>query len=508
MDDAIFDYVIVGAGSAGCALASRLSGDGRYSVALLEAGGRDRSIWIHIPLGVGKLLGNETYAWPFQSEPQAHMAGQPIYSPRGKVLGGSSALNGMAYVWGDPAIYDAWAANGLAGWDFASLKPYFMRMENALHSASPERGHAGPVKITDLGVRDPDPLSDAFIAACGEAGIGETADYNTRSYEGVRYLEQTAENGRRCSAAVAYLHPIASRRGLRVETHAHATRVLFDGDRACGVEFSRDGERHTVTARREIVLAAGTIQSPQLLELSGIGGRQRLADLGIPLVHDNPAVGEGISDHLQVRCTYETHIPITINDLMRKPLSKIRFAWQYLTSRTGPLAGTSSKAHAITRSTPVQPRADVMVRIYHISGQDRYSRSATGGIDPYSGFTIGGFKLSPVSRGSIHIVSADPFAAPALQPNYLKDEADLRTAVDLLALVRHIADQPSLREVIVAERRPGSEVTTEAELADYIRASGQTAWHTVGACAMGAAGKGVVDERLRVHGVRGLRVAD
>jgi choline dehydrogenase len=509
VDQSEFDYIIVGAGTAGCVLAARLSQNPANKVLVIEAGIPDRNVWIHVPLGVGKLLTNNKYVWPFTTEPEPELHGQRIYTPRGKVLGGTSAINGMGWVRGDAIEFDRWRDElGNIGWGFSDILPYYKRIEDFPQGDPELRGRGGPMKIIDRRGWSTDPLSEAYLAACVQSGIPENPDYNGRSFEGVGYLQQNSHRGRRWTTASAYLNPIKKRANLTIATKATATCILFDGVRAIGVEYATGQQRRVAKARAEIILAAGTVKSPQLLELSGIGDAGRLQQLGVPVLANSPEVGENHFDHLQVRLTYECAAPVTINDLMRSPLRRFWEGLRYLLTRRGLLSVPASTVHAMGRSSPNLNRPDIKVQIALFSGKDRYSRSGSQGMDPHSGFSIGFFKMRPDSRGSIHIKNLDPFADPLIKANFLTHPADVEFYRRSFGIVRRIAEQPALRPFIKRETRPGPEITSHDELLDYARRTGQPAWHAIGTCRMGTDAAAVVDPRLRVRGIQALRVAD
>ncbi|HYI86244.1 MAG TPA: GMC family oxidoreductase N-terminal domain-containing protein, partial [Burkholderiales bacterium] len=472
-----YDYIIVGAGSAGCVLANRLSE--KNNVLLLEAGPRDTHLWIHVPLGYGKLFARKDVNWAYESEPEPNLNGRRIFTPRGKVLGGSSSINGLVYIRGQPEDFDAW---GIPGWDYRSLAPYFEKAERQ-------------IKVSDLERHE---LCDAFVASARALGIPPNDDFNGPSQEGTGYYRATSYLGRRRSTAVAYLRPAENRRTLRVETKALVTKVLFEGTRAVGVEYLQNGELRKASAR-ETILSGGTFNSPQLLQLSGVGPRAMLERHGIPVVHDAPQVGERLQDHFYVRTFWRCVKDITLNDDMMSLWRQARIGLQYLLKKTGPLTISAGHAAAFVRTRADLKRPDA--QIYFIN----FSSLRRGGIlHPHSGFTSAVSQLQVESRGSSHIRSADPTQPPSIRYNYLASENDRRVMVEGLKLIRRICNTPPLRDYVVDEFLPGEKVRTDEDWLAFVREMGETVFHPTSTCSMGA----VVDEQLRVKGVQGLRVVD
>ena len=496
-----YDYVIVGAGSAGCVLANRLTEDGRRTVLLLEAGPRDSYPWIHIPIGYGKTMFHPVYNWGFHTEPEPGMNERRVYWPRGRGLGGSSSINGLIYVRGQPEDYDGWAALGNRGWGWRDVLPYFRKLERNARGASEYHGGDGPVWCSDIGERHA--LMDAIICAGEEIGVPRNDDFNGKQQEGVGYYQLFTRRGMRCSSATAYLRPARKRSNLRVETHAHATAVTFEGTRATGVEYRQHGVLRHAHAAREVILAAGALQTPQLLQLSGVGPGALLQEIGIPVVKDAPGVGENLQDHLQFRLIYKVSRPITTNDQLRTLSGRLGIGLRWLLFRTGPLAIGINQGGLFTRVLPESKTPDIQFHFATLSAE-----MAGGRPHPWSGCTFSVCQLRPESRGTVRIKSRDPLEPPAMQPNYLTREADCRCAVEAIKFARRLAAAPALREYLSEEYRPGPGTARDDELLEFARNYGATIFHPSGTCRMGSDPMAVVDERLRVHGLGGLRVVD
>ncbi len=498
--DQDFDYIIVGAGSAGCVLANRLSADPGNRVVLLEAGGSDLNPWIHIPVGYFKTMHNPATDWCYLTEPDEGIASRQLQWPRGKVLGGSSSLNGLLYVRGQPQDYDRWAELGNKGWSFDEVLPYFKKSEDQERGADEFHGVGGPLKVSDLRLRRP--IADYFIEAATQVGIPYNEDYNGAHQEGVGYFQQTAHKGFRWSTAKGFLRPAKKRPNLTVLTKAHTTRILFEGDAAVGVEYLKHGELHRVRASRQVILSAGAIGSPQILQLSGIGPKTLLDNIGIPVVKELPGVGQNLQDHLQVRLVYKTS-QRTLNDEVNNIFKQGWVGLQYLLSRTGPLTLAASQVAIFTKSQPQLERPDIQFHMQPLSAD-----KPGEGAHKFSAFTSSVCQLRPHSRGYLEIKSKDPLEHPAIYPNYLSDERDQQVAIDGIKVARSIAKAPALASHIIDEYVPGYQYQSDAELLDAARRYSQTIYHPTSTCKMGQDNMAVVDERLRVHGVRRLRVVD
>ena len=500
-----FDYVVVGAGAAGSAAAARIAEAGRHTVALIESGRDDPWIWLKIPLGIGIVLTGERAVRRYRTEAEPNLLSRNVYWPRGRVLGGTSTINGMLWVRGDPAEYDRWADMGCAGWDFGSLLPHFKRMEACTLGSDGLRGRAGKISVVEYAPRDS--LSSAFFKACTQAGIAANEDYNGSRYEGVGYLQLNTRRGLRHGVREAYLRPLGRNRGLRILCGATVESIAIDNRRATSVRVRRDGTTRTIGCRREIILAAGTIDTPKLLELSGIGDADRLQGLGIQPVHALPGVGEGLRDHLHTRLTFRSRLAVTLNDIMRSPARKVLFGLRYLLSREGLMATSTATVHALARSAPEHRRPDIKLQLHPLSAPEIRSPNRVE-LDDFSGFGIGTFPLRPESTGSVHIASRDPREPPRIRPNYLDHPDDLACAIAAIRLARRLAAQPALSGLVVEEVRPGAEARSDEDIAAFIRETGTTSYHPVGTCQMGVGAMAVVDPDLRVIGLEGLRVAD
>jgi len=500
-EDSTHDYVVVGAGTAGCALAARLSENGRHAVLLLEAGPKDDYLWIHIPIGYGKTMFHPVYNWRFETEPDPGMNGRRIYWPRGRCLGGSSSINGLIYIRGQHEDYDHWAALGNAGWAWQDVAPYFRKLEANSRGASEWHGGDGPIACSDI--RGRHELIEALIAGAGSLGVPRNDDFNGERQEGVGYYQLFTRKGWRSSTAVAYLKPARGRANLRVETDAHATRIVFVGTRAAGVEYRQGGRAKVAHAAREVILAAGALQSPQLLQLSGVGPAPLLREHGIAVVADRPGVGANLQDHLQHRLVFKCTKAITTNDDLASWWRSAKIGLQWLLLREGPLAIGINQGGLFTRVLPESTRPDIQFHMATLSAEMAGAKP-----HPFPGFTLSVCQLRPGSRGTVRIKSADPFQPPAMVPNYLSAEEDRRCAVAAVKFARQLAATPAVAPYVREEYKPGPAVGSDAEILDWCRGSGATIFHPSGTCRMGGDAMAVVDSNLRAIGVAGLRVVD
>ncbi|MEM8615831.1 MAG: choline dehydrogenase [Pseudomonadota bacterium] len=504
-----YDYIIVGAGSAGCVLANRLTEDGKSTVLLLEAGGKDTSPMIHIPVGYAQTLKDPKVNWMYETEPDPGTKDRVHTWPRGKVLGGSSSINGLLYVRGQQQDYDGWAQMGLRGWSYADLHPYFVRSQNQERGEMDGHGTGGPLNVSD--VTETHPVSDAVIEAGVQMGLEHRECINGEEQEGITYYQLTVKNGKRCSAAVAYLNPAKKRPNLTIETHALASRVLFEGKRAVGIEYTQKGVTKTAKATGEVILSGGAINSPQLLELSGIGNPDLLAEHGIEVVSALPGVGENLQDHFVIGNRYRMKKDAPSVNKQSRGLAMVGEVFKYLTQRKGLLTLSAAHIAAFVKTRPELATPDVQ---YHIlpatMDMEKLTNDGDMELEKDPGLTIAPCQLRPESRGSVHIKSAKPDVYPAIRPNYLADPLDQQTAVAGLRYARDLASQPALAKYIEHEMEPGPELQTDDELLEYARETGGTIYHPVGTCKMAPEGDpmGVVDDQLRVRGVEGLRVID
>jgi len=501
-----WDYIIVGAGAAGCVLANRLSASGRHRVLLLEAGGPDRNIWIKVPAGFTRTMFNPDLSWNYQNAPGPAIGNRTIPCPRGRVLGGSSSINGHAYVRGQSADYADWVALGAEGWGWDDVLPYFRRSERRLGTADTTvRGLDGPLIVDDPRMRHP--LSEAYLAAMDQLGEARNPDYNGGDQEGCGYYQQMMNRGRRWSAADAYLRPAMRRRNLTVQVHAHAARILFDGHRATGIEYRVQGrEMQQARAQREVILAAGAINTPQLLQVSGVGDPALLRDLDIPVVAAQPGVGAQLADHYSVRVAMRVKGVRTLNECSHGAGLAIEVL-KYLVARRGLLSVAPSSAYGFVRASEGAERPDTQL-LFTPASTEPGKTIGQAGLEREPGMTCGVLQLRPYSRGHVRITSADPFRAPEIQPNYLADPRDCDTVVAAVHYARRLFKQPALAALSSGETWPGPEVRGDDRILDFARRTGTTVYHPVGTCRMSANERAPVDPQLRVRGVRSLRVID
>ena len=503
-DAKTYDYIVTGAGSAGCVLAARLTENGRYRVLLLEAGGEDKSFWIHTPMGYAKTFVDPKVNWRFESEPEAELNGRTMYQPRGKVLGGTSSINGMIYMRGTGADYDQWRQLGNEGWDYDSVLPYFRKAEDNQNGANEFHGAGGPLRVSNQPYKWE--IAEALLAACQQAGIPYNPDFNGATQEGCGYYQTTTKDKRRWSTAAAYLTAAKKRPNLTIITRAHATRLLFEGKRAVGIEFMTPRGLEMARAGREVIVSGGAYGSPQLLQLSGIGPSEHLRDLGIDVVHELPGVGSNLQDHFNTYCTYRISRNLSLNSLQYSFVDRMIAGAKYVFLKSGPMSGNGMYVGALIRSDKRLERPDIQLNISCWSTIDRTKDGIIS--HPHPGISISPVHLRPDGRGSVRLKSADPLAAPEIRFNFLKSDYDFQALVAGMRAARSIVRQQAMQKLIVEETAPGVHVRSEEDMIADIRQRGVSNLHPVGSCGMGQGPHAVVDARLRVHGIAGLRVVD
>lgn len=496
-----FDYIIVGGGTAGCVLANRLSETGKNTVLLIEAGEDGQSHWVDIPAGFSKLLTNPRHNWRLTSEPEEATMNRVISIPKGKGLGGSTLINGMIYVRGQPQDYDGWAQRGCTGWSFEDVLPYFKRIEDYDEAVGELRARGGPLPLTT--VKERPEIGRAFIKAARAAGHPENDDYNGASQDGFGYYQVNQKDGRRVSAAAAYLDPIRKRANLTIWTGAQAQRILLDGRRATGIEVIQRGTVRQAHARGEVILAAGAFHSPQLLELSGIGDPEILSAAGIDLAHAAPGVGANYIDHYCTRMNWRVTQPVTLNEMTRG-LSLVKSVLQYALTRKGILTFGTGLVHGFMRTRPDMIGPDVQLFFLHAS----YANAAERKLDKQPGMTIGVTQLRPEARGTVHIGSPDIRTPPVIRPNFLSTPEDCRAMVDGMKMTREVVAQSPMDAFRGPEISPGENCQSDGDWLQFARHNGQTIYHASGTCRMGTDDGAVVDPALRVNGIDGLRVVD
>lgn len=498
-----YDFIVIGAGSAGCVVASRLSESGKHSVLLVEAGGKDFSPWIHIPVGYAKTVTDRRINWLSESEPEPNLNERRMFQPRGKVLGGTSSINGMLYIRGNPADFNDWSRSGCEGWDYDSVLPYFRRAEDNERGGDQFHGVGGPLHVSDQREQE---LAKLLLTACMQAGIPHNPDFNGSVQDGAGYFQTTLKGGRRWSTAAGYLRPARSRKNLTILTNAQATRVLIESRTAVGVEFRTWGGLRTLYANKEVIVCAGAFGSPQLLLLSGIGPGEHLQDMGIPVLQNSQGVGSNLREHFGVPCAWRIKRPLSMNYLRGSLPHQLIAGLKYIVHRGGPLAQTGIHVGAFFRSRPDLDRPDLEIIMRAYSTMTRSGNRLVP--HPFPTFGMGVQHLEPGGRGTVRLKSRDPQIQPEIRFNFLRGTYDDQAMITGIRTARKIASQIALKDLVVEEILPGSSISTDEQMIDYIRARGAACLHPVGSCAMGVGPEAVVDARLNVRGIASLRVVD